>query len=87
MAIEPDDLAKFNAHMAKFRKQNAAVCPICGANRWVVDGPVAALRYEHGPPAQISIQGGPPVILAICENCFFVRQFAWLPIKTGGGRG
>ncbi len=86
MAMSEDDLQKLRAHYVKHAGSGSATCPICGGVSWSAEGPVTPIQYH--PTGGVSL-GGPttPMVLLICNTCYFVRHFAWIPIETGATNG
>lgn len=78
MPISDDDYEKLLAHMKATGGMNAS-CPVCKQAAWMVDGPVS-LPYVR-EAWQLAPQEAVPAMLLICKTCFFVRQFAWRPIR------
>lgn len=80
MKLSDENFQKAAAHIRRFQSQKP--CPVCGAESWVIEGPVHFPPYVGGG---LAVGGGVPVLLAVCNTCFFIRQFAWLPIERAAG--
>lgn len=76
-AISDEDFFKIAKHLDA---KGMAGCPICGAKRWSIAGPVAPHLYD---PATKTIRDDAsiPLVLVICDDCSFVRTFAWNLIR------
>jgi hypothetical protein len=86
MALTPPEIEKFKAHLEKFTTQTH--CPVCQSNMWNVAGPSSLpALYQSGA----MMLGGEviPLVHLVCDTCYFVRTFAWQPIRPkpteGGG--
>lgn len=78
--LEPEVIAVMRWHLGRFARHT---CPVCEGKTWQLTPPQSTLHYRAADGAQPSMLGegaAIPVVLVICETCFFVRQFAWLPI-------
>lgn len=79
MSISPADFKRIKEHLAQFPQQSP--CPVCAGRRWSVAGlETGAAFSEEG----ISLGGGTvPMVIVVCATCYFVRKFAWIPIRDG----
>lgn len=59
-------------------------CPICQAQRWTV-GPVTVSPYLKTALDPVKYQV--PFVSLVCENCFYVMQFAWKRVRDKVERG
>jgi hypothetical protein len=80
MALPPDEYKLFLSHLTERTNGNFPPCPVCGHNKWSVDGPVVMLEYSSELETAVVNGKGAPVVAMTCTYCLFVRQFAWLPI-------
>lgn len=72
--IGPEERLVLHAHLRRFEGH---VCPVCSTRSWSTAGissRTVAPEPEDDGPQNI------PVVLLYCNNCFYVREFAWLPI-------
>lgn len=77
---DPRVLAAMRRHLGRFQKHD---CPTCGSKNWNLSAPQTTLGYQAAfahIPSTVGNGTIIPVVVLICENCFFVRHFAWLPI-------
>jgi hypothetical protein len=74
----------FYRHIAAFPPNT---CPICFTHQWTFVAIVEALAEIPGIPTGTALVQRPAVPLAIvmCTQCFYIVQFAWLPIKARMG--
>jgi hypothetical protein len=80
MALSKEEFELFQAHLRQTCKPPLK-CPMCGTNEWSISGPVVLLQYSVELEAAYATgPGGAPVVIMTCLHCYFVRQFAWLPI-------
>ena len=86
MPVDEKNLQLLRAHYAKYAKAGSATCPICGGTTWSADGPVAVPAYLPSFDT-IDITRSVPVMLLVCNTCFFVRHFAWRPITGEPSNG
>lgn len=57
-------------------------CPICGHRDWQVNEPVASMLWKRLPDGRVDLTSESfPVVPLICNQCFHVLTFAWLPIE------
>jgi len=80
--FQPGELQAIQFHLSKLPEHK---CSQCGHTTWTATPPQTTLSYRTarpGVPALVDTDDGLhiPVILVICERCYFVRTFAWLPI-------
>lgn len=86
---DDEDLQVFTNHL----KTTAGVkglpkCHICGQRRWQVLGMTAPpvvvdVNQDLGAAPYFAESGNTiPTYSLMCMNCFFIIQFAWLPIKS-----
>jgi hypothetical protein len=80
MALSKEEFARFREHLHE-RCKPPIECPMCHNRNWSIDGPVAMLQYSEKLETAALGGGGVSVVLMTCTECFFVRQFAWLPIR------
>ena len=77
--ITPSELERFKNHINK--KAGGYACAVCKHNSFTVYGPVGTSTVE----IQFSLTyfSSPiyPTIMSVCDNCFFVQHFLWLPFK------
>ena len=77
--MELDEIgALFKAHLE--RKRIDLRCPICRTNHFSVQSPVFAASFASG---DVELSRGIPMLPVVCQNCFHVLKFAWLPIRGG----
>lgn len=74
-----EDLRAALVHLKKFNDQKP--CPVCGGENFSLEGPMVLVRH---PPTVAALSGKDaiPVLVAVCTSCFFMRQFAWVPIRN-----
>lgn len=60
-------------------------CPVCGGVHFAVNPPEQAMGHTHGG----AVIGAPvvPYVTVVCQNCFHLIHFAWLPIREAAGLG
>jgi hypothetical protein len=79
---DPADAELFKAHLQKYLEN--LVCPICKSAAWEVGGPVAEVGYNSR--GYLGATGDStdlfPLAFMICTTCFYVHQFAWIPMKA-----
>lgn len=80
--LSDEDEALFRAHIRKFYEQDA--CPICHKRDWYIAGLEQALGYQRGE--QSLTAPAMPIVQVMCTTCFYVRQFAWVPIQRWSNR-
>jgi hypothetical protein len=93
MPLDPKDMEIFIAHLHKQhrsaveagRAHGPADCPVCGTNKWLVEGPLMLLP-ESKPGGLLKSGIGVPIILMACQECWYCQQFAWGPIKEAAER-
>lgn len=79
MAMTPENMAVLDRHIQKFR---LPYCPVCQNKTWDAAG--LEMGNEVNDAATSANIGGPalPVVILVCTRCFYVMQFAWLPLKN-----
>lgn len=91
--ITRDDLVRFLEG-----KGIRSDCPSCGASSWTVVTSNEDGLEEYIAPAQLLV-GDPkdpttlvlggthiPVVVMVCDNCFYIRQYARVPIESWLGQ-
>jgi len=53
-------------------------CPLCSGNKWTIGDISIANQFD--PNGGVSIGGGVPVVLLVCNNCMHVPSFAAVPM-------
>jgi hypothetical protein len=83
MAFSNEELELFQEHLRNHTKLTG--CPECGSEVWAMHGPVALLDYGFRLPPGLTIgrPGNTPVVALLCGQCFYLKLFAWWPIKQG----
>jgi hypothetical protein len=77
--MDPKFYPAFNAHLKKHMR--GGVCPVCGSNSWSThEG--SLMGVAEVPPGQFmaSTAGIVPTAILMCNTCYFIRQFALVPI-------
>ena len=83
MPLEPDDYRRFLTHIAQFGLQT---CPVCNTQNWITEDIVEAKEYSDVVDPFVRAQlASVPLLLVVCRRCFYVRHFAWLPIRGEDG--
>jgi ribosomal protein L34E len=86
-----------------FKKRGIEVpnCPICGQKNWSVQSLIAPDFFQERPLLGIAHMLNPetkrtqltptgqrgPLVPMLCQNCYFVYHFAWVPIVQESGDG
>ena len=87
MALPEEYVAVIRQHFEKFRPQ---ACPVCGQRQWAIDMVSASLVVDPPPEtASARVSMGPgsfPAVSLVCTTCFYLRQFALIPILRAAGR-
>jgi rubredoxin len=77
--LSPDEMALFLAHTNRF--PNRWFCPMCGTNAWTVAGVEAGVNFVG---SSLVLGGNAlPVVVVVCNTCFYVTNFAWEGIARG----
>jgi hypothetical protein len=86
-------------HFKKLGKEPPK-CPICGEQKWSVQTLIAPELVEERPLLGLAQTLKPldqrashlqpigqrgPLVPMLCQVCFFVYHFAWIPIVQGSG--
>jgi hypothetical protein len=58
----------------------ASACPVCSSKNWDLAGINATISVDVDDFAKGKPTPGTPMVLAVCQVCCFIRQFAWIPI-------
>ena len=86
MPLSEDYLALVRWHLGKFPAQP---CPVCGNRQWQADEVVAPMIGSQPPTLSQPVNIGPGIMPAInlfCTTCYYIRQFALMPILRAAGR-
>jgi hypothetical protein len=81
MALSDEDLQKIKAHLAKYPKQRT--CPVCESTDWHVTGPHVMPGMRGSGSVGVDTSVVIPVVSLVCNECRYLRTFAWMPIKLG----
>ncbi len=76
MPLTPEQIHKVAAWLDS--KSSRSSCPVCGNQRWEVGDIVASVNFSKGGV----VLGGRivPTVQVICSNCYFVMNFAAVPL-------
>jgi len=79
--IKARDFERIRDHVGA--KSVDVQCSSCGHSSWTLDGPYFAPEFSG--LNIVNIGSGMPVVAKICNRCFFVQWFAWMPFQGDPG--
>lgn len=84
MGLPQDKLNMVIAHLTDRLGGKVLACPSCSHDKWDVGDLVSSLPYVDG----VLTVGGQqfPVVPLVCTHCYFVAQYAWVPIERDRGK-
>ncbi len=77
MSMSDDNFKMLEAHL---RAHKISACPACKGIKYSADGPYEVQAVGTRPvPLFLQVECF-HVVMLTCVSCFFLRQFAWIPI-------
>jgi|HubBroStandDraft_1064217.scaffolds.fasta_scaffold288343_3 hypothetical protein len=79
--LEPTHFAMLQKHLKKHMMVGAISCPICGSKEWTAEaGTLLGTVVQPGGVFMAGSSNQVPLAILICNTCYFVRQFALVPV-------
>jgi hypothetical protein len=72
----PEQIEMVKSHLSKHAKN--VNCPVCNTDKWYIAGPAMAPLWDN--QKNLMLNSSIPMILLICEQCSYIRSFAYFGI-------